>query len=234
MVSTECPLCHGKRLRRESLSVKFAGFDIADISRLPLARLADLLHPYAEATAPTLTKLEAEHPEKALVAQRIAEDLGGRLTVLLDLGLGYLSLERSTPDAFSGRTAAPATGNPSAFQSVRRRLCARRALRRTSSRGHRGAVDGARPIESLRQFAVRGRTRDRCDPACGLDRRRRARRRRTRRPCALQRSACKGSKQVEHIANPPLPVRRLHCAKPNAALAQGLAAAAWRQSQQSP
>ena len=25
MVSTECPLCHGKRLRRESLSVKFAG-----------------------------------------------------------------------------------------------------------------------------------------------------------------------------------------------------------------
>src|SRR6187200_972674 len=35
MLSTECPLCHGKRLRRESLSVKFAGFDIADISRIP-------------------------------------------------------------------------------------------------------------------------------------------------------------------------------------------------------
>ena len=47
MLSTECPLCHGKRLRRESLSVKFAGLDIADISRLPLKRLADLLRPYA-------------------------------------------------------------------------------------------------------------------------------------------------------------------------------------------
>ena len=37
MVSTECPLCHGKRLRPESLAVKFAGLDIADISSLPLA-----------------------------------------------------------------------------------------------------------------------------------------------------------------------------------------------------
>src|SRR6185312_8271815 len=102
MVSTECPLCHGKRLRRESLSVKFAGFDIADISRIPLVRLADLLRPYAKATAPTLTKLKAQHPEKALVVQRIAEDLGGRLTVLLALGLGYLTLERSTPTLSPG------------------------------------------------------------------------------------------------------------------------------------
>lgn len=102
MVSTECPLCHGKRLRREALSVKFAGFDIADISRIPLARLADLMRPYAEATAASLTKLKARYPEKALVVQRIAEDLGGRLTVLLDLGLGYLSLERSTPTLSPG------------------------------------------------------------------------------------------------------------------------------------
>ncbi|MCS3743360.1 excinuclease ABC subunit A [Rhizobium sp. BK176] len=102
MVSTECPLCHGKRLRREALSVKFASFNIADISRIPLARLADLLRPYAEATAATLTKLKAQHPEKALVVQRIAEDLGGRLAVLLDLGLGYLSLERSTPTLSPG------------------------------------------------------------------------------------------------------------------------------------
>jgi excinuclease ABC subunit A len=101
MVSTECPLCHGKRLRRESLSVKFAGFDIADLSRLPLARLADMFRPYVEATANS-AKLRANHPEKAVVVQRIAQDLCGRLAVLLDLGLGYLSLERSTPTLSPG------------------------------------------------------------------------------------------------------------------------------------
>jgi excinuclease ABC subunit A len=102
MVSTECPLCHGKRLRRESLSVKFAGFDIADISRLPLARLADLLHPHAEGTAAGFAKLAKEHPEKAQVVQRIAEDMCARLAVLLDLGLSYLALERGTPTLSPG------------------------------------------------------------------------------------------------------------------------------------
>src|ERR1700734_4078970 len=43
LISAECPLCHGKRLRRESLSVKFAGFDIAEISSLSLARLREVL-----------------------------------------------------------------------------------------------------------------------------------------------------------------------------------------------
>ena len=42
------------------------------------------------------------HPEQVIVAQRIAEDLVARLAVLLDLGLGYLSLERSTPTLSPG------------------------------------------------------------------------------------------------------------------------------------
>ncbi len=102
MLSNECPLCHGKRLRRESLSVKFAGLDIAEISRLPLARLDAVMGPYAEGKAATVAKLATEHPEKAVVVQRIAEDLCARLSVLLDLGLGYLTLERSTPTLSPG------------------------------------------------------------------------------------------------------------------------------------
>ena len=102
LVSTECPVCHGKRLKKESLSVKFAGYDIADISRLPLARLTDIMRPYADGTAESMAKLNEEHPEKAMVALRIAQDLCARLKVLLDLGLRYLSLERSTPTLSPG------------------------------------------------------------------------------------------------------------------------------------
>ena len=102
MVSTECPLCHGKRLRQEALSVTFAGLDIADIARLPLARLSELLLPYADGTAAIDAKHAKEHPEQVIVTQRIAEDVVARLQVLLDLGLGYLALDRSTPTLSPG------------------------------------------------------------------------------------------------------------------------------------
>ena len=102
MVSTECPRCGGKRLRRESLSVTFAGMDIAEISRLPIARLGALLRPFGDGTAAEEIRMAVDHPEKAIVAQRIAEDLCARIEVLLDLGLGYLSLDRSTPTLSPG------------------------------------------------------------------------------------------------------------------------------------
>jgi excinuclease ABC subunit A len=100
MLSSECPVCHGKRLRRESLAVTFAGLDIADISRLPLKMLAGLLQPYAH--PPGSTQLDEHHPEKLLVVRRIAQDLVARIAVLLDLGLGYLTIERSTPTLSPG------------------------------------------------------------------------------------------------------------------------------------
>ncbi len=100
MLPSECPTCNGKRLRRESLSVTFAGYDIADISRLPLKQLSAIFAPFSDGTA--FSKAFKNHEEKALVAQRIAEDLVGRIAVLLELGLGYLSLERSTPTLSPG------------------------------------------------------------------------------------------------------------------------------------
>ena len=102
MVSADCPLCKGKRLRPESLSVKFGGHDIADISRMPLERLAALLRPHADGSARKNAKTAAEHPEKLIVMQRIAADLVARIDVLLELGLGYLALERSTPTLSPG------------------------------------------------------------------------------------------------------------------------------------
>jgi excinuclease ABC subunit A len=72
------------------------------MSRLPLTRLAATLRATAEGTALGEKKLAQAHPEKVIVAQRIAEDLVGRINVLLDLGLGYLSLDRSTPTLSPG------------------------------------------------------------------------------------------------------------------------------------
>jgi excinuclease ABC subunit A len=102
MTRTDCPLCAGKRLRRESLSVKFAGFDFADISRQPLKCLRAILAPFADGTARADASEDQEHPEKIIVKQRIAFDLIERLDVLLALGLGYLTLERSTPTLSPG------------------------------------------------------------------------------------------------------------------------------------
>ncbi|HVJ41563.1 MAG TPA: excinuclease ABC subunit UvrA [Dongiaceae bacterium] len=102
LVNSACPLCHGKRLRRESLSVTFAGLDIAALSGLPLSQLVKLLRPYADGTADALAQMAVRHAEKAKVATRIAEDLVSRLKVMLDLGLGYLAPERSTPTLSPG------------------------------------------------------------------------------------------------------------------------------------
>jgi excinuclease ABC subunit A len=102
MTSTLCPACKGKRLGKAALSITFAGRDITELSQLPLSRLATLFEPYARGTSTDEAAHEARHPEKAIVMQRIAEDLVARLAVLLDLGLGYLTLDRSTPTLSPG------------------------------------------------------------------------------------------------------------------------------------
>ncbi len=135
MAGGTCPLCDGKRLKREALAVTFAGHDIGELSQLPLQQLAEVLRPAAEGRlggatpdAPTLSRAQARQDterrvaaggsahkaapdvrrtgnlsqEKQLAAQRIAQDLLGRVKTLTELGLGYLSLDRSTPTLSPG------------------------------------------------------------------------------------------------------------------------------------
>ncbi|WP_332872465.1 excinuclease ABC subunit UvrA [Pontibaca salina] len=98
MQISQCPTCDGKKLKREALSVKFAGLDIGELSQLALSDLAERLRDVANAKP-----LESDlHPEKAIVAQRIASDILARVEALTALGLGYLSLERSTPTLSPG------------------------------------------------------------------------------------------------------------------------------------
>ncbi|WP_420992186.1 excinuclease ABC subunit A [Cupriavidus sp. 30B13] len=102
LVHGDCPLCHGKRLRKEALAVRFAGRDIAELARLPLDRLAEALRPAARAAEHEGRKPPAELGETALVAGRIAHELIARIEALRELGLGYLSLDRGTPTLSPG------------------------------------------------------------------------------------------------------------------------------------
>ncbi|MFE2884513.1 ATP-binding cassette domain-containing protein [Streptomyces sp. NPDC059272] len=84
LTSTPCPLCKGSRLRAESLAVTIAGRTIADLAALPLAELAGTLTGTSE------------------VARVLTEDLTSRIAPILELGLGYLSLDRATPTLSAG------------------------------------------------------------------------------------------------------------------------------------
>ncbi len=101
MVSATCPLCEGKRLTREALSVTFAGLDIGELARLPLKQVSALLRPVADGAMEESQRART-HPEQAVVAQRIASDLLARIGVIVELGLGYLTLERTTPTLSPG------------------------------------------------------------------------------------------------------------------------------------
>ena len=80
-----CPDCGGSGLRPEARAVSFAGHSIAEVNALSLDDVVRLLRPVAD------------QPEgHAEVAVRICGDLVARIEVLLHLGLGYLSLARSS------------------------------------------------------------------------------------------------------------------------------------------
>ncbi|XUL86298.1 ATP-binding cassette domain-containing protein [Streptomyces galilaeus] len=84
LTSAPCPLCGGSRLRAESMAVTVAGRTIADLAALPLAELAGTLGGTSEA------------------ARVLTEDLTSRISPVLELGLGHLSLDRATPTLSPG------------------------------------------------------------------------------------------------------------------------------------
>ncbi|GGN39583.1 ATP-binding cassette domain-containing protein [Streptomyces fuscichromogenes] len=86
LTSAPCPVCGGGRLRPEALAVTFAGRTIAELVALPLTELAGLLG--GRGGSQTVRVLTA--------------DLTSRLAPVIELGLGYLSLDRATPTLSAG------------------------------------------------------------------------------------------------------------------------------------
>jgi excinuclease ABC subunit A len=87
-----CPACHGKRLRPASLAVKIAGLSIADFTALAISE-----------ARPAVDRIRAGLTERQLaVAGRPLADVAERLEFLLAVGLGYLSLDRSSATLSGG------------------------------------------------------------------------------------------------------------------------------------
>ncbi|WP_194286004.1 excinuclease ABC subunit UvrA [Microbacterium foliorum] len=105
MVSVRCPMCEGRRLKPEALAVTFAGLDITQMAALPLADLSALLETAlnpSDGGSGAGSDSEALAPERQLAAQRLVDELRDRVSPIIELGLGYLSLDRSTPTLSSG------------------------------------------------------------------------------------------------------------------------------------
>jgi excinuclease ABC subunit A len=90
MSATECPVCHGKRLRPESLAVQVEGMSIADFTAMPVSRALE------KAKSIKLTGREEQ------IAGRIMQEIVERLQFLNAVGLGYISLDRSAATLSGG------------------------------------------------------------------------------------------------------------------------------------
>lgn len=97
MESANCPSCNGKRLKTESLAVKFAGHDIATLAQMSLSELSKVL-----AAAPELKPVTAGDTSQFEVATLIVSDLLDRIGLLTKLGLDYLAMDRSVPTLSAG------------------------------------------------------------------------------------------------------------------------------------
>ncbi|MFH0848971.1 MAG: excinuclease ABC subunit UvrA [archaeon] len=90
MSETICPSCHGDRLRPESLAVRIQDRNIADIGRMSVTEASKFFE-----------SLELSAKETQIAGQLLKE-IKERLSFLLDVGLGYVTLDRRTSTLSGG------------------------------------------------------------------------------------------------------------------------------------
>ncbi|WP_420717770.1 ABC transporter [Streptomyces sp. H27-S2] len=91
LTDSPCPACEGHRLRPEALAVTFAGYGIADLAGMPLSELDAVLASARESA-----------PAAGEAARVLTEGLRTRIGPVTELGLGYLSLDRTAPTLSAG------------------------------------------------------------------------------------------------------------------------------------
>ncbi len=92
MSPSDCATCHGKRLRPEFLAVKISDVSIDRFTAQPVSDAAQTARRIARSLA----------PRQRQVAGRLLEEITERLQFMLNVGLGYLSLDRSAATLSGG------------------------------------------------------------------------------------------------------------------------------------
>ncbi len=155
MTISNCTECNGKRLKAESLAVKVAGFDIADLTQMPLSELRAVLK--KEIAGSNNARKSDSLSSRAEAAALISNDLIDRIGLLSELGLDYLAMDRPVPTLSAGelqRLRLATQLRSGLFGIV---YVSRRTFSGVASGRHGSAFQNAVAIERLRQLAFRRR-----------------------------------------------------------------------------
>ena len=89
---TKCPVCHGTRLKEEATYVKINGRSITELVDMPITELKEYFD-----------NLQLSDHDK-VIAARVLPDIHNRINFLLDVGLGYLTLNRLSSSLSGGES----------------------------------------------------------------------------------------------------------------------------------
>jgi excinuclease ABC subunit A len=100
LVTRTCDTCAGKRLRPEALAVKLGEKDIAQVGSMPLRHVRKFVETVGDGTSTDSPQMFAAR-ERA-IAEPLLKAVAARLGFLIDVGLDYLTLDRSAQTLSSG------------------------------------------------------------------------------------------------------------------------------------
>ena len=102
LVTRTCDACKGRRLRPEALAVKLADKDISQLGGMPLRHVRDFVQEMGTRDGAEGRAAPSFSPRERAIAEPLLKAVAARLGFLIDVGLDYLTLDRSAQTLSSG------------------------------------------------------------------------------------------------------------------------------------